>query len=333
MTPAYMPFTYIPESTARQLFALVGPVVIYQPLKKNIPNSLSVWSSQGLVEIRTPITRNDDRLGAALVEFMEWARMNPGKSTAGAGFLGARQGETPFFDETTVNRIRSDIKRYHQADHLADSQTDETEFSARLFLALAQENDRATDRLDHDLKRFKMLEKNFLEALKDTDEAGFNRQPVGGEIWRDDPGAKLTDQRIRAWATLATADAQLPQLLITTSRAVIDTLLESYDPRLPFEKLTEIRLSMPADGTAPVLGRVLADLAVQENLPSTDFSALASLAADATAEQTVTATLFVALNRTPATVIRRMAPATAVPPDENGKPESGGHTLIVLVES
>jgi hypothetical protein len=81
------------------------------------------------------------------------------------------------------------------------------------------------------------------------------------------------------------------------------------------------------------LGNVLADLAVQENLPSADLSALASLAADATAEQTVTATLFVALNRTPATVVRRMAPATPVPPDENGQSDWGGHTLIVLVEN
>ena len=125
------------------------------------------------------MTQDDDRLRAALVEFMEWARMNPGKSTPGAGFFSARQGETPFFDETAINRIRSDIKRYHQSDHLADSQTDETEFSARLFLALAQENDLATDRLDHDLNQFKMLEKNFLEALKDADEVGFNRQPDG----------------------------------------------------------------------------------------------------------------------------------------------------------
>jgi hypothetical protein len=40
MTPAYMPFTYLSESTARILMALVGPVVIYQPLKTNIHESL-----------------------------------------------------------------------------------------------------------------------------------------------------------------------------------------------------------------------------------------------------------------------------------------------------
>ena len=335
MTIAYMPFTYIPESTARILSALVGPVVIYQPLKKNIPESLSALASQGFVEIRTPMTQDDDRLCAALAEFTDWARMNPGKSTPGAGFFSARQGEVPFFDETTINRIRTDIKRYHQSDHPADDQTDETQagFSARLFLSLAQENDLATDRLDHDLNQFKALEKDFLVTLKDADDVGFNRQAIGGAIWRDDPGAKLTGQRIRAWATLAAADAELPQLLITTSRAVIDTLLETRGETIGLEKLADSRLSIPSAGTAPVLGRVLAGLAAQETLTSADFSPIAALAADAASEPAVSATFFVAANRTPATVIRRMAPATAAPPEENGKVKSVRHTLIVLVEN
>ncbi|MBC2712385.1 MAG: hypothetical protein HGJ94_15795 [Desulfosarcina sp.] len=334
MTPAYMPFTYLSEPTARLLNALVGPVVLYQPLEKKIPESLSALASQGLVEIRTPMTRDDDRLQAALAEFTDWARMNPGRSTPGTGFFSARQGEIPFFDETAINRIRSDIKRYRQSDHLADHQSDETEvgFSARLFLAVAQENDMAADRLDHDLNRFKALEKDFLEVLKDADEAGFNRQTHGGTIWREDPGTKLTGQRIRAWAALAAADAKLPELLVTTSSAVIDTLLETSGEALRLEKLADMRLCVPSAGTTPVLGRVLADLAVQETLPSADLSAFASLAAELASEPAVTVTLFVAANRTPATVISRVAPATASPPEENGKPKSVRHTLIVLVE-
>jgi hypothetical protein len=120
LIPAYMPFAYLSEPTARILTALVGPVVVYQPLKANIPESLGALAMQGLVEIRTPITRDDDRLRAALSEFNEWARMNPGKSTPGAGFFSQRQGEIPFFEETAVNRIRSDINRYGQSGGAAD---------------------------------------------------------------------------------------------------------------------------------------------------------------------------------------------------------------------
>ena len=335
MTPAYLPFTYLSESTARMLTALVGPVVIYQPLKTNVPESLGALASLDLVEIRIPIIRDDDRLRAALAEFTDWARMNPGKTTPGAGFFSQRQGDIPFFDETAVNRIRSDIKRYRQTDHPADHEAEKTEaeFSARLFLALAQENDLATDRLEDDLHRFKTLEKDFLDTLTDADEVGFSRQAFGAEIWRDDPGAKLTMQRIRAWATLAAADDALPELLITTSRAVIDTLLEIHGDVLCLERLADIRLPIPSAGTAMVLGRVLADLAARESPPSAALSPFVSMAAGMESEPAATVTLFAAANRTPSSVVRRLAPATAGGSGENEKPESVCHTLFVLVES
>lgn len=338
MTPVYMPFTYIQESTARRLAALVGPVVIYQPSKNNIPADLSALASQGVVEIRIPIDRDEDRLRTALVEFKEWARMNPAASTAGADFFGARQGEIPFFDETAINRIRSDINRYRaadqqagvQSDHQADHQVDEMAagFSARLFLALAQENDRTTERLDHDLKRFKAQEKNFLESLQDTDETGFDRQATGGAIWRDDPGAKLTAQRIRAWASLAAADVHLPEVLVTTSPAVIDALLETSAAAFGLEKLGDLRLSLPSDATAAPLGRLLADLAAKETLSSADL-----LPIEAVCEPAANVIMCVAANRKPASVIRQIADIEATPSGANQSPESHRHTLIVLVNA
>ena len=225
MIPAYMPFTYLPESTASVLTRLVGPMVVYQPTKKNIPDGLRTSASQGLVEIRVPVTHDDDRVCAALAEFTEWMRMNPAASTPGAGFFSARQAEIPFFDETAVNRIRSEINRYRSPGPRADQS--EAEFSARLFLAVAQENDLATDHLDHDLNRFNALENDFLETLTDADDAGFPRKAYGETLWREDPGAKLTGQRIRAWFKLAAADAEPPDLLVTTSASVMDTLVET----------------------------------------------------------------------------------------------------------
>jgi hypothetical protein len=307
-------------------------VVIYQPSKNHIPTDLSALASQGLVEIRTPIDRDEDRLQAALAEFKAWARMNPTTSTAGAGFFGARQGEIPFFDETTINRIRSDINRYRSADQQASDQpahqVDETEagFSARLFLALAQDNDMTTERLNHDLKRFKAQEKNFLESLQDTDETGFNRQKMGGAIWRDDPGARLTAQRIRAWASLASADAQQPELLVTTSPAVIEALLESSGGAIGLEKLGDLRISYPSGTTTAPLGRLLADLAAKKTLSSGDLPP-----GEAAVEPTADAILFVAANRAPADVIRQIADNKAGLSGAYQRPKSNRHTLVVLV--
>jgi hypothetical protein len=335
MKSAYMPFTYLSEPTARLLTDLVGPVVVYRPLKMNVPESLSTLASQGLVEIRTPITRDDDRLHAALAEFTDWARMNPGKTTPGAGFLSQRQGDIPFFDETAINRIRSDINRYRPSDGQVDleGQATEARFSARLFLALAQENDLATDRLDDDLSRFKDLENVLLDTLKDADEAGFDRQAFGAAIWRDDPGAALTGQRIRAWAALAVADAVPPERLITTSRAVIDSLLDTHGDALHLQRLADIRLPIPPAGPAPPLEKMLADLTNREPLTPPDLSSIALPAADAASGPVLTVTLFGTANRTPLSVLRRMAPAPLALSAENEKPKSVRHTLIILVES
>lgn len=330
MTPVFMPFTCLPEPTARVLASLVGPVVVYQTLENNIPESMFALASQEIIEIRTPMTGDDERLRTALVEFTQWARMNPGKSTAGAGFLGARQGEIPFFDENSINRIRSDIQRYPSPDSPANES--EVQFSARLFLAVAQENDLAADSLDHDLNRFKAMEKDFLESLQQTDDAPFNREGHGGTVWREDPGARLTEQRIRSWAMLAAADAGMPELLVTTSPAVMDTLMETRGESSGLEKLATIRLAVPPVGPTPLLGRALADLAALETLQSADMTPLLSLAAGDVTGPSVTVTLFAVADRTPEAVVSRMAPAMATPHDESGKPKAVRHTLFLLVE-
>jgi hypothetical protein len=325
-----MPFTYLSESTARLLAGLVGPIVVYQPSPKGISDGLSVLASRGVVDIRTPIVDDDDRVRAALAEFTDWARQNPGASTPGAGYFGARQGQIPFFDETTINRIRSDIQRYHSADPLADAS--EAGFSARLFLAVAQENDSAADHLDQDLSRVDALEKDFLDAMKDADDAAFNRKAYAGTLWREDPGAKLTGQRIRAWSSLAVADSVLPDLLVTTSRSVMETLMDIHGETLDLQRLGDARLSVPPADAPSVMGRLLADLATQATLSPADLTPISAPAADLPSEPAVTVTLFGAGNHSPAAVLGRMAPAAAASPREDGTPGPIRHTLFLLVE-
>jgi len=324
MKAAYFPFTYISEPIARLLAALVGPVAVYQPVKAAVPVELGELATQGVIELRTPMTNDDDRLRAALAEFTEWARQNPGRSTAGTDFLGVRQGTVPFFDETTINRIRSDIRRYGDAQQPEDGSEDR--FSARLFLTLAQENDQAVARLDEDLDKFKAMEKEFLEDLKDAEEAGFSRQTYGGTVWREDPGARLTEQRLRAWARLAAADERLPDVLVTTSTAVIDTLIENAGDANVFAKLADVHLDAPEVNGEPLLGRVLSGL-LDGSLALTADLSEAGLP-PAAAEPDVRVSLFATANLPSKSFIGGLAASKASPKDGG----SGGHALVVLVD-
>ena len=331
MKAAYFPFTRISEQDARLLAALVGPVVVYQPIKTAVASALDELASQGLVEIRTPMTGDDDRLRAALSEFSEWARLNPGKSTAGADFVGSRQGEVPFFEETAVNRIRSDIKRFGRSES-PETATDDG-FSARLFLALAQDNDLTVDGLGQDLDRIDTLEKAFLDTLEDADQAGFSREGVGSRLWREDPGAKHTAQRIRAWARLMAADDQLPQMLVTTSSAVVETLVEAHAEASGLERLAEIRLRRIPDEPAPLLGSVLARLAGAESPVSTDLSDFGLPTIDPASEPGISVAVYLAADMSPDRFIGQLTPAAVLAKPPAGQSAEARHTLIVLVGS
>jgi hypothetical protein len=323
MKTAYFPFTYLSEPTARLLKALVGPVRVYQPIKTATPAELAEGASRGLIEVRTPITEDDDRLRAALAEFTEWARQNPGRSTAGADFLGARQGAVPFFDENAIQRIRSDFRKFSRSDQAEDTSDDL--FSARLFLALAQENDQAVERMDRDLDRFKVMEKAFLEDLKDADAAGFNREAYGSTLWREDPGAKLTGQRLHAWAGLAGVDENPPEVLVTTSPAVIEYLLENAGDTAALAKLADVRLDVRKHSGDPILGCVLAGLLDGSLALDADFEKAGLPSA---AEAGVRVHLYAALNQ-PRNIFFETMGAPSRPPEST---RTDGHPLVLLMD-
>jgi hypothetical protein len=329
MKIAYFPFTHISEQNARLLVSLVGPVVVYQPIKTAVVSALDELASQDLVEIRTPMAGDDDRLRAALTEFSEWARLNPGKSTAGADFVGSRQGEVPFFEETAINRIRSDIKRFGRSD--APEATIDDGFSARLFLALAQDNDLAVDGLDQDLDRFNTLENEFLNTLENADAAGFSRQGVGRRLWREDPGAKHTAQRLRAWARLVAADNRLPQVLVTTSPAVVEALIEDHAEAGGLKLLGEMRLRLTPGEAASVLGPVLAQLAAAESPASTDLAAFGLPTMDSVSGPGISVTIYGAAGMTPDRFIGGLTPATDIAKPPADQSTVVRHTLIMLV--
>jgi hypothetical protein len=329
-TPAYMPFTHLAASNARILNALVGPVVIYQPIKKRVAENLGRLTADGMIELRAPLTQDDDRLCAALAELIDWGRMNPGRSTAGANIVRTAQPEIPFFDDTAVSRIRSELRR-REAAAGPEPDRGEAQFNARLFLALAQENDLAGESLDQHLSHFQTLATAFLENLPEADGAAFNRQNRGSALWQQDPGARLTGQRMRAWATLAAADPTPPELLITTSSAVIDWLIEPPEDLISLEKLAEIRISLPPAGTAPLLLRALAALAARPTGSTEALADLTALTVDGAAEPTVCATVYRAADQSPATFLRRMARAAVVAPLPKCPPPAVRHTLIMGV--
>ncbi|MDL2269362.1 hypothetical protein LJC71_07535 [Desulfosarcina sp. OttesenSCG-928-A07] len=331
MTPTYMPFTYISPAVAETLAALVGPVVVYQPMDPPAHDSLTALSDQGKIQLRTPVSDDTDKLGKTLAELFQWGRLSPGKSTAGTDFLSGQKDAVPFFDETAVSRIRADIKKY--SDPAEPVETTDLIFSARLFLAVAQENDMAVETLNTDLDQFKTLEQGFLDVLEDADTPDFDRNGIRAKAFPEDLGARQTLQRLRAWAMVAAKDPDLSNLWVTTSPAIMDTLVEYYEDALGLNTLATIHLKIPEKNTPPLLEPILKDLAVRVDLAasvSDDWMRLESGVSDAY----LSVTLMVAVNHDPRAVIRALTPSgTALdsPASQGGK--SVSNTLILLVRN
>ena len=325
MNFAYMPFTYLSHSTAMALNYLFGPVTLYQPLKSVVPQELIALSEQGLLDIHTPVEQEDDRLQMAVLEFFEWAKMNPGASMAGSEFLGTRQGEVPFYDDTSISRIRSQIKTHGISNK--EKEQSEALFRLRLFLTVAQENDRATESLNRDLTTFNQMEQHFLSTLVDADEGPFNRQQVGKTKWPEDQGAKQTRLRLRSWAALA-GFGPLPEILVTTSQAVMDDLLERDQEKIRIEKLAVVSTTKHEAGEKGLLKPALEELAQQSDLSL--FDPL-SLKLPGLSETGFRITLFAALNKAPIDLLHLLTPDVFI----GGKQDEQAtlcHTLIVLVE-
>jgi hypothetical protein len=328
MNLTYMPFTYLSKPVASILHALFGTVAVLQPLKSAIPEELVDLSDQGLIEISAPAESDDERLSAALLEFTEWARMNPGTSLAGAEFFGTRQGEVPFFDETSVNRIRSEIK--HHGSTVDERGESDFLFSARLFLALAQENDRATDSLDRDLETFKAMEKDFLASMMDAGDTRFNRQSLGTQLWQEDQGAKLTQQRLRAWATLALA-GNLPDFFVTTSCATMETLEEHFGSIAKLEKLAAFTTKCPSSDETGRFKPLVEELLQQTDLSMIDPQSLRFPDVESSFTDRIQLSIYKVANMGPTAFLQSVAPKGLMD-EKMADGEASAYTLIFYVE-
>jgi hypothetical protein len=129
------------------------------------------------------------------------------------------------------------------------------------------------------------------------------------------------------------ADDQLPQMLVTTSSAVVETLVEAHAETSGLKRLAEIRLRRTADEPAPLLGSALAALAGAESPVSMDLSDVGLPTIDPASEPGISVAVYLAADMTTDRFIDQLTPAAvlAKPPTE----QSAGvrHTLIVLVGS
>jgi len=178
-------------------------------------------SRDGILDIRIPVEVNGEFLDKILKDYRSWINTHQGTETA---FLTAMAKKIPFFDENASSQIRADLKK--TGKQISPQEKPDPLFNAKLFLHMAQEFDLQKKILDHDLMDIEVMEDDFMKNLKWEDDDDHARAVARKVLENDDPGHYMTTERINAWASLMLQDPQASGLFITTSRAVLEHLID-----------------------------------------------------------------------------------------------------------
>ncbi|MGB6010306.1 MAG: hypothetical protein WBI57_03435 [Desulfobacterales bacterium] len=296
MKPLYFPFTYISKPAAQALAACFAQTAVYQPATSKIPDEMRESADDAILEIRIPVNDTGEKLDAIVKEYRTWADVHRGSEI---GFLKSMADKIPFFDETSSSQIRAQIKKTGEKN--PSPEKPDPLFHARLFLHMAQELDLQNDRLTRDLVAVEAMEEDFMKELKGEEEEDPARAAAIKALETDDPGHYMTQERIKSWALLMQQDPQVSGLFITSSRAVLDLLID----RMPEMEQVNCFDAIPTDVPDPEALAAWQDELIKhlESLATGPWPAEVEPMADPPevpgSESTVALTLFIAPGKTP----------------------------------
>ncbi len=219
-TVALFPFTFVSEAIAHAIHARFGATVVYQPAAGQTPAAMERLAAEGTIVLRFPVRGDERRLVELAGNYRDWGEVYQ-KDAAALKKI----SDTGFFHKEFAPEISTEIRRGPKPEAPAPDPV----FQARLFLFLAQEYDRQTAELQSELAATDRAEQEMFLRIRggpeqsdrfSTGSTGASKNPV------KDPGAYMTESRLRAWHTLMTADSDPPRLFVTPSQAVMEAVSE-----------------------------------------------------------------------------------------------------------
>jgi hypothetical protein len=232
MKPIYFPFTFISTSVAEMLSACFKQTAVYQISNRNVPVNMQEWCTNGTLDIQFPVPCDEEKLVEILEDYRSWVTLHQGSEIA---FLKTQAEKIPFFNETYASQIRTEIKSQGRQDQ-GKIKPDELT-NTLVFLHAAQEFDLQNHEAGQDLLALEELEKSLMDTLKGEIEGTSSQTALSKTIAAEDPGHYMTAERVDAWTRLMQYDQQNFELYITSSKSVLEYLL---DKNIDLEMVTRI---------------------------------------------------------------------------------------------
>jgi hypothetical protein len=210
---------------AETLATFFKQFIVYQPSGRKLPSEMQSWFEANVMEIRVPVQTKDEILVKVAKEFQSFAGLhNNGKNLKTAVF-GGQQGGMPHFGEFAVSRIISDVKKSRRSES-AEVDFDPL-FSAQVFLDFAQKFDRQRAEINRELGESEQHSLNLFKEIRGEKENGLPATPLSAGIQVEDPAEYMALDRLNAWIRLFMSGPVDSGLLITSSPAVFNHLIEN----------------------------------------------------------------------------------------------------------
>ncbi len=231
MKPIYFPFTFISDQVLTDISIFFPQTLIYQPSSAKIPEYLKKSADEGLLEIRAPFGGDEKRFDRLVREYRDWLEHHKGSETTFFKtmiFDSADMDNIPMFSDSSTSQIKYSIKKDQSENQ---PQKPDIEFTARLFLLIAQEFDIQQDEFKRDLEHFQLMENNLFSNIRGEDEVPKTDTKNINAVISDDLGKNKTGQRLSAWLKIFEQDPAVPDefgsgLFITSSHAVLEHIME-----------------------------------------------------------------------------------------------------------
>lgn len=220
MRPAVFPFTDLNPEWVAPMARCFGTVVVYAPSRRELPPHLVRADADGLVDLRIPVSGDEEELARRLAAYQEWASLHAGADVEWLRFRGGRDW---LRDTTAPSALRSDLRRALKGQEAAAA---DPLLTARLFLEMAQARDRQQEELQEEMARLQAMEEALFHQLRpDGHDAHFSAPvPMAAE---SDAGAFMTGERMASWGRLWLADAPpRPRWFVTGSDHARQWVLE-----------------------------------------------------------------------------------------------------------
>ncbi|NOY69825.1 MAG: hypothetical protein GXP53_10130 [Deltaproteobacteria bacterium] len=220
MKPMYFPFTCIREQNACAVFRRLGPFCLCRENEEDSFCNAVDSAGASYIEYVYPVADGSGRVAALAKEYLKWGNLHKG----GMAML-SRLGKGQFYNNEFSANISTLIKKSDNGE----SDANDPVFMARLFLALARRFDTREDEVLHEIEVADVAGRSLVaeltgKPLEDTSTANFfsNSSPPG------DSGGVATQMRLSSFFRLLCRQKQIPRLYVTSSPAVMESLVDRF---------------------------------------------------------------------------------------------------------